>query len=110
MDKIIEVFFGFNALGALIGWVAFNVGVFSLFKDENEQTFNLISYTKEHWDNWLGSFVFIPVFLFAGHVGFNFEDIGIGGVKWSDAYYVGSGFFFEAIKMIYKKWKKSKES
>jgi len=100
-----SVFFGFNALGAIFGWLAFNWVVMSSFKDENEQKFSLKTYAYEHWDNWVGSLLFIPGFLFLGSKGFNFEDIGVSGIKWSDAYYVLSGFFFELAKVIWKKWK-----
>lgn len=105
-EEIIRMFFGINALGALCGWAAFTVLMLSLHKDDNEKTFNLKAYAGEHWDNWLGSFVFIPTFLFLGHKGFHFEDIGINGIKWSDAYFVASGFIFELIKVAIKKWKK----
>lgn len=100
-----HIFFGINAVGAICGWLAFNFIALSLFKDENEKTFNLKSYYKEHWDNWFGSLFSIPAFLFMGSKGFNFEDIGVGGIKWSDAYFVMSGFAFEFAKVLWKKWK-----
>ena len=102
---MIEIFFGLNALAALFGWLAFNFVVMSSFKDDDEQKFSIKTYAAEHWDNWLGSLLFIPAFLFAGAKGFNFEDIGASGIKWSDAYYVGCGFFFELVKVAWKKWK-----
>src|SRR6185503_11959906 len=97
-----EIFLGTNALAAFFGWLAFNFIVFSSFKDDNEKTFNLRTYAIEHWDNWIGSLFSIPAFLFLGSKGFNFQEIGVDGLKWSDAYYVGSGFFFEAAKIAWK--------
>jgi hypothetical protein len=100
-----HIFFGINAIGALCGWLAFNFVALSLFKDQNEKTFKLQAYAQEHWDNWIGSLLAIPAFLFIGAKGFNFEDIGVNGIKWSDGYYVLSGFAFEFLKIVYKNWK-----
>lgn len=94
-----------NLLAALAGWVAFNVVMLSMYKDEHEQTFNLSSYAKEYWDNWLASFVMIPVLLYFGYKQLGLGLIEMEHVKWSDAYYVCSGFAVELIKEVYKKWK-----
>lgn len=102
---MLHIFLGVNAIGALCGWIAFTFIVLSLYKDENEKTFNLKAYASEHWDNWIGSLVSIPAFLFIGAKGFNFQDIGVGGIKWSDAYFVMSGFAFEFAKVVWKNWK-----
>lgn len=105
MEEFIHIFLGLNAVAAFFGWLAFNFIVLSLYKDENEKTFNLKAYSSEHWDNWIGSLISIPAFLFLGAKGFNFEEIGVGGIKWSDAYFVLSGFAFEFAKIVFKKWK-----
>ncbi len=104
MKELLHIWFGVNALAAIFGWAAFNFIVLSLYKDENENSFNLIAYSKEHWDNWLGSLIAIPAFLFIGAKGFNFQDVGMENIKWSDAYFVLSGFGFEAAKKAYKKY------
>src|SRR5678810_470682 len=94
-----EIFFSSNALAAFFGWLAFNFITFSSFKDENEKTFNLKSYYLEHWDNWVGSFISIPAFLWLGSKGFGFTEIGAEGLKWSDAYYVASGFHLKRPRL-----------
>lgn len=100
-----EIFLGTNAIAALVGWIAFNFIVLSTYKDDNEKTFNFKAYYLEHWDNWFGSLFSIPAFLWLGSKGFNFHEIGAEGLKWSDAYYVASGFAFESVKIAWKKWK-----
>lgn len=95
-----------NSLAALAGWFAWNVLMLSMYKDENEQTFNIVAYAKEHWDNWAASLVFIPILLYAGYKGFKFETLNLtDGVSFGDCYYVCSGFFTEVVKMAWKKWK-----
>ena len=100
-----EIFFGTNAIAAFCGWVAWTVIMLSVYKDDNEKIFNLKAYAQEHWDNWLASLVSIPVLLYLGFVQFNFGTVLDGGSAWNDAYYVGSGFFVEVVKMAWKKWK-----
>lgn len=100
-----EIFFNMNSVAAIFGWIAFNFIMLSSFKDDNEQTFNLKAYAKEYWDNWAGSLLSIPVLLYIGARGFNFSEIGVDGIHWSDAYYVFSGFGFEYAKILWKKWK-----
>lgn len=96
---------------AFIGWLFWNVGKFSLDKDsydDRHETFPLTRYVYEHVDNWLFSIVAIPVLLYIGYKQLNFGDIGIveGVSKWSDLYYLSSGFIAEAGKDRYKKWRK----
>ena len=93
---------------AFAGWMAFNWLALSLYKDENETTFKLFAYAKEHWDNWFGSLFFIPVLIFIGYKGLAIE-IDEKNLQWNDLYYVCSGFFFEALKMAWKKYKASKQ-
>lgn len=96
----------FNSpLGAsLAGWLAFNVIMLSMYKDDNENTFNFISYSKQHWDNWAASLVSVPVLLYIGTHQLSLPITDLSNPKWSDLYYLGSGFFVEAVKMAYKKW------
>lgn len=103
MDALIHFFT--NPFGAAIaGWMAFNLIALSLYKDENEKTFALTPYVKEHWDNWIASLFLIPVLIFIGAKGLAIE-IDEKHLEWNDLYYVGSGFFTELMKMAYKKWK-----
>lgn len=89
---------------ALAGWLAFNVLMLSMDKDDNESTFAIKSYIKEHWDNWAASFFMIPILLF---IGYNKLDIKIDAtnLQWNNLYYPCAGFATEALKMAYKKWK-----
>lgn len=102
MEKL-EALFSNPIFASFIGWFAFNVIMLSMFKDENESTFALIPYAKEHWDNWVASFVMIPVLLFIGYKGLSIpmDD----KLEWNDIYYLASGFATEAVKMMWKKFK-----
>lgn len=102
--KPLEHLFTNPIFAAFIGWLAFNVIMLSMFKDENESNFAIKAYAKEHWDNWFASLVMIPVLLFVGYKGLS---IPIDEkVDWNDLYYLASGFATEAVKMIWKKFKK----
>lgn len=94
-----------NLLAALAGWLAWNVLLLSIEKDDNEKTFSLKTYALEHWDNWLASLFLIPVLLFFGYRGLGLGVVEMDHLKWSDAYYVCSGFATELVKTIWKKWK-----
>lgn len=97
------------------GWLAFNVIIFRIDKDQYDDkgtTFPIHQYALQSWDNWLASLCMIPIILFMGYkgLGFNvFSSIGIDRLEWSDAYYMGSGFFTEAVILVIKKWKASKQ-
>ncbi len=94
-----------NIGAALAGWLAWNVLMLSIYKDENEKTCNLKAYKDEHWDNWLASLVMIPILIFFGYKGLDLGVIEMGNLKWSDSFYVCSGFATELVKMAYKKWR-----
>lgn len=93
-----------NFLVSIAGWLAFNAIMLSMHKDENEETFNIRSYTKKTWDNWLASLFCIPILLWIGHEQLSLDVEG-SKIEWTDLYYVCSGFAVEAIKSAYKKWK-----
>jgi hypothetical protein len=109
-----ENFAFFNIYICLIGWVAWNVGLFSFAKDDSDdigKPFSVKAYVVEHWDNWLASLFAIPVLLVVGFYQWNLNalaQLGDAG-KWENLYYLGSGFFTEAAKYSYKKWRKSKQ-
>ena len=93
---------------SFVGWLAFNVIMLSMFKDDNEKTFNIKAYATEHWDNWAASFVMIPVLLFIGYKGLS---IPVDGkLEWNDIYFLAAGFATEAVKMIWKKFKKKTDT
>lgn len=104
-----------NILVTLAGWLAWNVIIFRIDKDnrdEKGEPFPLKQYAIQSWDNWLSSLVMIPVILYLGYkgLGFNaFGSIGLSDLGWSDAYYLGSGFFTEAAIYAIKKWKASRQ-
>lgn len=99
---------------ALIGWFVWNVALLSFTKDEyddNGKDFLLKSYALAHWDNWLFSLVAIPALLIIGTQGFGMDALAaIDLEKWSNLYYLGSGFIAESSKYAYKKWRKKKQS
>lgn len=103
--ELIKILFGTNAAFAFFGWLAFNAIMFSLHKDEDEERFNLKSYTLKTYDNWIASFLFIPVMLFFGHGALGIDVEGFANLKWQDSFYPLSGFAVELIKVLWKKWK-----
>lgn len=101
----------YNFYIAILGWLVWNIGVFSFTKDEYDDTgkvFPFKSYANEHWDNWLFSLVMVPVILIIGDQGFGMDALAVLEIKmkWSNLYYFGSGFFAEALRFIYKRWRK----
>lgn len=103
--EIISILFGTNAVFAFFGWLAWNGIMFSFHKDDDEKNFNIKSYALETYDNWLASFLFIPVMLFFGHGTLGIDIDGFANLKWQDSFYPLSGFAVEALKVIWKKWK-----
>jgi hypothetical protein len=100
-----EIFFGMNAVAALAGWFAWTCIMLRMYKDENENTFNVIAYSKEHWDNWLASLACVPVLLWVGFSKLDLGSIDIGATSWSDLYYLSAGFAPELIIKAFKNWK-----
>lgn len=104
-----------HILITIAAWVAWNVIIFRIDKDQyddRKEEFPLWQYVKHSYDNWLASLVMIPVILWMGYkgLGFNvFANIGMDKLEWSDAYYLGSGFFTEALIFAIKKWKASRQ-
>jgi len=104
-----------NALISLIGWLGWNIIIFRIDKDQYDDqklAFPLRQYILQSWDNWLASLVMVPVLMYIGHRGLNLPGsiFGFGeDVAWSDLYYLGSGFFTEAIIWAIKKYKASRK-
>ena len=104
-----------NILITIFGWLAWNVIIFRIDKDQYDDKgtiFPLNQYVLQSYDNWLASLCMIPIILFLGYKGLGFNvlgQIGIDKLEWSDAYYLGSGFFTEAVIFAIKKWKTSKQ-
>lgn len=107
-----------NILLTVLGWLAWNFGLFSWEKDkaDNEgKEFPILQYVKKYWDNWLLSALFIPILIIIGIKGLDLSPLPLGDVKdmkWSDLYYLLSGAASEAAKVgIQKvfKWKSKKE-
>lgn len=93
---------------AFFGWLAFNVILFRIEKDKQDdldQAYDLKKYFSKSWDNWLASLVCVPIVLYLGY-----NQIGIGLIdaekpEWKDLYYLGAGFLPELIIVAWKKWK-----
>lgn len=104
-----------NILITIAAWLAWNVIIFRIDKDQYDdkgETFPLHQYALQSWDNWLASLVMIPIILWMGYQGLGFNvlsSVGIDKLEWSDAYYLGSGFFTEALIFAIKKWKASRQ-
>jgi hypothetical protein len=100
-----------NFIISIIGWLAWNVIVFRIEKDKYDdkgEHFPFSKYFSETWDNWLASLFMIPILLYLGYKGLGINAFGIIDIEhlnWSDAYYLGSGFFTEAAIYAIKKMK-----
>lgn len=95
-----------------MGWLAWNVLIFRIDKDQYDAKgidFPVKQYALQSWDNWLASFCFIPILWWIGYKGLGIEGAFLGfdteKMEWSDIYYLGSGFFTEAIIFAIKKYK-----
>ena len=111
MKELLEIFQTNvpNFAAAFFGWLAFNVIIFRIEKDKFDQgdlSFPLSKYIIKTWDNWIASLCMIPVLIF---VGYKQLDLGVlitdHNIKWSDAYYLLSGFSTELIIVSWTKWK-----
>jgi hypothetical protein len=103
-----------NILLAFLGWLAWNIGLFSYEKDkydDRNESFSLGDYAKKFYDNWLLSLVCIPILIIAGLKGLGLDAIPIDDFKhlqWNDLYYLGSGALAEIVKVLIKRisnWK-----
>lgn len=92
----------------LTGWIAWNVLLFSMEKDKfdaEQKEFPLLAYVERTWDNWLVSFVFIPVLLYIGYKGLSLNPFDEHPIAWTDLYYLFSGFAPELVKYLINRWK-----
>lgn len=103
-----------NIYVSLLGWLAYNVFMFSMAKDkyDNSNTkFPLRQYVAKVWDNWLASFIVVPILLWVGYrqldIISNPLDEHAARIAWNDLYYLASGFATEFIMNLIKKIVKS---
>lgn len=100
-----------NFLISLAAWLAWNVIIFRIEKDkfdDEDKEFPIKTYARKTYDNWLASLFMIPVLLFMGYKGLGLNPMGVFGseeIGWNDTYYLGAGFFTEAVIYAIKKWK-----
>jgi hypothetical protein len=100
----------------LFSWLAWNAIIFRIDKDQSDDNgteFPLKQYALQSWDNWLTSLCMVPILLWLGYKGLGipgaFIGVDVQHLKWSDLYYLGSGFFTEAVIFVIKKWKASRK-
>lgn len=104
-----------NALIAFVGWLGWNIIIFRIDKDQNDDQkipFPFKQYALQSYDNWLSSLVMIPVLLYIGDKGLNLPGSIFGfdhDLQWQDLYYLGAGFFTEVIIWAIKKYKASRK-
>ena len=115
-DLIIEIIISIIACNfsiTILGWFAWNVGLFSFTKDDYDDAGKLFptkEYVQKQWDNWLWSGIWIPILLIIGYKGFDLNAFApMEGLAWSDLFYFCSGLAAESSKYAYRKWKKKKE-
>lgn len=101
-----------NIILSLLGWLMWNFGLFSFEKDKADdlnQDFDIRHYIKCYWDNWVLSLIMVPILIILGIKGLGLDAIpmlDIEHLKWSDSYYLGAGFFAEALKYYLAKLRK----
>ena len=95
-----------NFLISVIAWAIWNIAEMeitrrTLDEDGNPQTnFTWADYTKSHRFTWIGSFLSIFILLWFGYKQMNldpFEVITGSKLGWHDAYYLFSGFLWDAV-------------
>lgn len=112
MQQLIEIFSSNipNFAAAFFGWLAFNVIMLRIDKDKfdaNDQKWPIGKYAQKTWDNWIASLVMIPVLVWAGYKQLDFGVLlSDHSIKWSDAYYLCSGFATELVIVAIQKWNK----
>lgn len=100
-----------NFLISLAAWLAWNTIIFSVEKnkyDDEEKEFPFKAYAMKTYDNWLSSLFMIPILLFLGYKGLAIHPMAVLGsepLQWDDSYYLGAGFFTEAVMYGIKKWR-----
>ena|SRR5688572_2205222 len=100
-----------NFLISIAGWTLWNLIAFRIEKDaydDRNEKFPLKEYVSKVWDNWLASLVMIPILLFLGQQQLGLNPMGVFGTEeigWNDFYYLGAGFFTEALMYAVKKWR-----
>jgi len=93
-----------NILLTVLGWLAWNIGLFSFEKDKADdkgEVFDVRKYVRCYWDNWLFSAIFIPILIIVGIKQLGLEALPIDDaahMKWNDLYYLGAGCAAEAAK------------
>lgn len=105
-----------NIVLTLLGWGLWNLIEWNLEKnkaDDQDKDFDGAAYRKKKKDDWIVSF-FVAVFLLVvGHMGLGLDLLRVVDsehpAKWSDLYYAGSGFLYEVLKFLIKKFKGSKQ-
>lgn len=93
---------------AFFGWLAFNIIMFRIAKDKEDDNgieFNLKAYILKSWDNCLASLVCVPIVLYLGYNQLSIGIIDADNPQWKDLYYLGAGFLPELVIVAWKKWK-----
>jgi len=102
-----------NFYVTILGWLAYNVIMFSIEKDKYDSThttFPFRQYIGEYWDNWLASLIMAPVLLWLGYKQLDIISDPLSEhastIRWTDLYYLASGFATEFVINLIKRIKK----
>ncbi len=93
---------------AIFGVLLYNYLVFNIAKDEVDNTsksFSYKRYVKTHWDNWIWSFILVPVIVIFGHQLFYYL-MQWQGWDWQfyDVFYLSAGVLAEGLYYVLKKF------
>lgn len=106
MDYL-AIIFGSNLMGTLYGWLAWAALLWHIEKnkhDERGEPFPFSEYRKKMSDDWISSFLFIPVILWVGARSLALDPFVNDGAGWSDLYYLCAGLAPQAVVRVLKKF------
>lgn len=96
----------------LLGWMAWNVLILRIEKDQYDTTgkaFPIKEFALKNWDNWLSTVVVAALLLVLGQNFLHIINLAESSdLTWNDAYYAGSGVITEVIIYGIAKYKKTK--
>ena len=101
---------GAQVMYAMMGYLVYHVGLFTMATDELDGTrkrFNYKRYQDDNWPNWIFSFICVPLILYLAHEIFYYFMEWFGkDWKFNDAIFLLSGPLSDAILIGLKKLKK----
>ena len=104
-----------NILLALLGFLAWVIGAFTIEKDsydDLEKDFPYRTYIKKNWDNWVWNLIIAFILIVVGIYKLEFDALpfeseSVQKIQWHDSYYLASGPIGSIAMKYIKKIKKA---